>query len=81
VFFNPEKRKYDTLKSKLTVYVTGESKKNEAIQANDDGVFYDKIETADNSLQEIKDSDWIKTAFSIFTVVVLGASAFFVFKK
>lgn len=81
VFFNPEKQRYDTLKSKLTVYVTGESKKNEAIQANDAGVFYDKIETADNDLLRIEDSDWIKTAFSLFTVIVFGASAYLVFKR
>jgi hypothetical protein len=81
VFFNPEKEKYDTLKSKLTVYVTGESKKNEAIQSNDAGAFYDKIESTDNSLYQVKESDWIKTAFSIFTVITLGASVYLVFRK
>jgi hypothetical protein len=81
VFFNTDKKRYDTLKSKLTVYVTGESKKNEAIQANDAGAFYDKIETAGNTLQPVEDDDWIKTAFSIFTVILLGASAYLVFKK
>jgi hypothetical protein len=81
VFFNPDKRKYDTLKSKLTAYVTGESKKNEAIESVDAGEFYDKIETSENTLQTLENSDWIKTALSVFTVVVLGASAFFLFKK
>jgi hypothetical protein len=81
VFFNPDKKKYDTLKSKLTAYVTGESKKNEAIESVDAGEFYDKIETSENKLQTLENSDWIKTALSVFTVVVLGASAFFLFKK
>jgi hypothetical protein len=81
VFFSLEKRRYDTLKSKLTVYVTGESKKNEAIQSNDAGAFYDKIENADNSLQAINESNWIKSAFTVFTVIVLGASGFLIFKK
>lgn len=81
VFFNPEKERYDTLKSKLTVYVTGESRKNEAIQSNDAGAFYDKIESTDNNLHQIRESDWVKTAFSIFTVVTLGASVYLVFKK
>jgi hypothetical protein len=81
VYFNPDKKQYDTLKSKLTVYVTGESKKNDAILANDAGSFYDKIETSNNTLQSIADTSWQKTAFDIFILVVLGASAYIVFKK
>jgi hypothetical protein len=81
VFFNPQKKKYDTLKSKLTIYVTGESKKNEAIQANDAGEFYDKIESSDNMLKAVKDTNWIKTALSIFMMVAVGASGYLAFKK
>lgn len=81
VFFNPEEHKYDTLQSKLTVYVTGESTKNEAIQANDDGTFYDKIQTADNGLMLIRDHGWQQTAFGIFIFLVLASSAYLVFKK
>lgn len=81
VFFNPDEEKYDTLQSKLTVYVTGESTKNEAIQANDDGSFYDKIQTADNGLALIKDDGWQQTAFGIFIFLVLASSAYLVFKK
>lgn len=81
VFFNTEKARYDTLKSKLKINVTGESKKNEAILSNDAGVFYDKMESADNNLTAIETSDWIKTALSVFTVIVLGASFFLVLRK
>ena len=81
IFFNPEERKYDTLKSHLTVYVTGDSRKNEAIQARDAGTFYDKIEIADNKLSVISESDWEKPAFSIFILVVMSASVYLVFKK
>jgi hypothetical protein len=81
VFFNPAKAKYDTLKSKLTVYVTGDSRKNEAILSNDLGSFYDKLETADNTLHAVMDTGWEKLAFNIFILVVLGASAYLVFKK
>ena len=81
VFFNPEEEKYDTLKSKLTVYVTGESTRNEAIEANDDGSFYSKIQTAGNSLTVISDNAWQQTLFSIFILLVLGSSAYLVFKK
>lgn len=81
VFFNPEKKQYDTLRSKLTVRVTGESKKNETIQANDSGTFYDRIETADNTLQTAGDTDWQKTAINIFILLSLGASVYLVLKK
>jgi hypothetical protein len=81
VFFNPEEEKYDTLSSRLTVYVTGESTKNEVIEANDDGSFYDKIQTADNSLTLIRDNTWQQTVFGIFILLVLASSAYLVFKK
>ena len=81
VFFNPEEKAYDTLQSKLTVYVTGESTKNEAIEANDDGSFYDKIQTADNSLTVIRDNNWQQAVFGLFIVLVLASSAYLVFKK
>ncbi len=81
VFFNTEKERYDTLKSGLKINVTGESRKNEAILSNDAGAFYDKMNDADNNLKRIEASDWVKTAFSIFTVIVLGASFFLVFRK
>jgi hypothetical protein len=81
VFFNAEEHRYDTLQSKLTVYVTGESTKNELIQANDDGVFYDKINTADNSLIVINENTWQQTAFNVFIFLVLATSAYLVIKK
>ncbi|MEO5601398.1 MAG: BatD family protein [Cyclobacteriaceae bacterium] len=81
VFFNPEENRYDTLRSKLTVYVTGESTKNDAIQANNDGSFYDKIQTADNTLIVIDNNSWQQMAFNIFIFLVLATSAYLVFKK
>lgn len=81
VFFNPDEEAYDTLESKLTAYVTGESTRNEAIEANDDGSFYDKIQTADNSLTVIRDNNWQQAVFGVFIVLVLASSAYLVFKK
>lgn len=81
VYFNTTKQKYDTLKSKLTVYVTGESKKNESIQATDPGNFYQKIDGADNSLHSVKDISWQKMFFNAFLLVMLGASVYLVVKK
>lgn len=81
IFFNPREKKYDTLKSQFTVNVTGESKKNEAILANDVGNFYDKIEVADNTLKTVKNDSWQSWAFNGFILVMLAASAYLVLRK
>lgn len=81
VFFNPKTAKYDTLQSKLTVKVTGESKKNESILSNDAGNFYNKISTVDNTLKAVRDDRWQKWAFNGFILVMLGASVYLVFFK
>lgn len=81
IFFNPDEEKYDTLKSKLAVYVTGESTKNELIDANDDGSFYDKIQAAGNSLTVIHDNAWQEALFGVFILLILASSAYLVFRK
>lgn len=81
IFFNPRSQKYDTLKSQLTVNVSGESKKNEAILASDVGNFYDKIDVADNTLRTVKDESWQGWLFNGFILVMLAASAYLVLRK
>lgn len=81
VFFNPKTASYDTLKSKLTVSVTGESKKNESILANDAGNFYNKIGTLDNTLVVAENNNWMKWVLNSFVVVMLGASVYLVARK
>lgn len=81
VYFNPEKKKYDTLRSKLAVSVTGESKKNEAIQSNDAGGFYDQMDNTDNTLHALSANGWQKWAFNGFLLVMLAASAYLVVRK
>jgi hypothetical protein len=81
IFFNTRKDDYDTLRSNVSISVTGESKKNETIIANDLGQFYDLIEVEDNSL--IAKSDWsrVKMIANAFILLILAASAYVVFKK
>ncbi|HEX6224796.1 MAG TPA: BatD family protein [Chryseolinea sp.] len=81
VFFNPRQKRYDTLKSQLTLNVVGESKKNEAIQASDMGNFYDKIDIADNTLRSVKNTTWQGWAFNSFILVMLAASTYLVLRK
>lgn len=81
VYFNPKKHRYDTLASKLTVSVSGESTKNEAIQSTDHGTFYDRAETTDNTLRVMANTGWQKTAFNIFIGLMLIASLYLFIKS
>jgi len=81
VFFNPKTASYDTLRSKLSLNVTGESKKNESILANDVGNFYNKIDSLDNHLVVSSKTNWMKWALNGFILVMLGASVYLVVRK
>lgn len=81
IFFNPKKQKYDTLKSSISVNVIGESKKNETIQANDLGSFYDIIGKEKNKLEYVGQSPWLNLGINIFILLLVGASVFIIFKK
>jgi BatD DUF11 like domain len=81
VFFNPKLKKYDTLKSQVALVISGESKKNESIVSSDGGSFYDRIATADNTLQSTAINQWMKLCLNIFLVLMLGVSAWLLFRK
>jgi len=81
VYFNPKRKTYDTLKSKVGLAINGESKKNDFISSSDGGSFYDRISLADNILRSTKPSAWIKMGFSALAVVMIGVSVWLVFKK
>jgi hypothetical protein len=81
IYFNTRKSKYDTLKSSVVIHVTGESKKNETIIANDLGPFYDLIEVEDNTLMHQNDWERIKMIANAFILLILAASVYVIFKK
>ena len=81
VFFNTRLDNYDTLRSNAVIRVSGESKKNETIIANDLGTFYDLIDVEDNTLMRQNDWDRIKMVANGFILLILAASAYVVFKK
>ncbi|HEY5823467.1 MAG TPA: BatD family protein [Cyclobacteriaceae bacterium] len=81
VYFNPNTKKYDTLKSKQMLTVKGESQKNQSIESNDTGAFYDRIDSTDNVLRSTSKSDWAKLSINLFILLMLGGSAYLVFKK
>jgi hypothetical protein len=81
VYFNPATKKYDTLRSQQVVNVSGESQQNQSIESTDLGSFYDQIESTDNTLRARAEQNWLRLGSSLFAVLLLGASAFMVFKK
>ncbi|WP_420576322.1 BatD family protein [Ekhidna sp.] len=81
VFFNPSTDSYDTLSSNYSIKVTGESRKNLSIASNDLGDFYDEIANADNDLSSIDGNDWVTVIVNIFIALILGFTAYLLFKK
>lgn len=69
IYFNPIKERYDTLKSSVEIRVTGESKRNIAIESNDLGNFYNKIETADNKLKKVNRLENLKFAGNLIAAL------------
>ena len=50
IYFDPSTERYDTLVADVQVKVAGQSRKNEIIDAQDVGSFYDQIDQTDNTL-------------------------------
>jgi len=81
IYFSPTRKVYDTLRSALAVNIKGASKKNEVVESNDPGSFYDQIEFADNSLHKTHHQHWENWVFNGFLLFMVGISAFLLFKK
>jgi hypothetical protein len=81
IYFNPARQAYDTLRSKFTVDVTGESHRNHAIRSTDLGSFYDRIDISDNTLSTSTSQDWVRPAAYGFAAVMLGISGFLFLRR
>lgn len=81
IFFNPDKEKYDTLKSRQVLHVTGDSRKNESILSNDMGSFYDGIEFKDNKLSGLDDSSWMRIFANLFILIMIVLTVYMFIRK
>jgi hypothetical protein len=81
VYFKTTTKQYDTLRSKYTIQVEGESQKNQSIESTDLGSFYDRLEASDNELRKTESGDWIKITLNIFILLSLAGAAYLVFRK
>ena len=80
-YFDPEREVYDTLRSDLTVFISGESKKNEMIEANDLGSFYDLIPFEQNEIRGLGEDKTVKVIANILIFLMLAITAVVIFKK
>jgi hypothetical protein len=80
-FFNPKKHRYETLRSRLTVEVTGESRKNQSISSADLGSFYDIIELENNVLTSRINNGLTKTFANIIIFLMLALTLFILIRK
>ncbi len=81
VYFNPRLSRYDTLQSRFSVLVEGESRKNENILAKDPGTFYNRLGEESNTLTSLQGDNQLALFANIFILLMLAASAFIIFKK
>jgi hypothetical protein len=81
IYFNTQKRTYDTLASTVSLRAFGESRKNEQILSNDLGSFYDRISFEDNTLQNRGRSQFIRSFATGFILLLLVGAGFIAFKK
>ncbi|MBX2894974.1 MAG: BatD family protein [Cyclobacteriaceae bacterium] len=81
VYFNINKKKYDTLRSSYMLRVKGESQQNQFIESTDAGSFYDRADTAINTLRASTQTNWFTIGFNAFIVIMLAGSAYLLFKK
>ena len=81
IYFNTKREEYDTLKSQVRVVVTGESKRNDAILANDLGSFYNIIQTEDNTLTPVNKKDWRQLWLNLFILIIVVSTTWLLFKK
>lgn len=81
IYFNPRLAAYDTLQSRYQITAIGESKRDNAILSSDLGSFYDRMETVDNELQPIDGIKPLQLMANLFILLMLGATAWMIFKK
>lgn len=81
IFFNTSTERYDTLRSDINIDVTGKSRKNDYISAQDVGSFYDAASRTDNKLRSLDNEGWLQLLANGLILGMLVLTAVVVFKK
>lgn len=81
IYFNPVRHQYDTLRSGISIEVTGESKTNQSIAATDVGTFYEVIQAKSNVLTSRDSGGMVKIFVNIFIFLMLALAFLILIKK
>ncbi|PIQ20471.1 MAG: hypothetical protein COW65_14770 [Cytophagales bacterium CG18_big_fil_WC_8_21_14_2_50_42_9] len=80
-FFNPVTERYDTLRSALTVQVSGAPEPEKSLKPEEADSFYRLIQSADNDLQNINQIQEIKLYTNLVILLLICATLYIFFKK
>ena len=81
IFFNPNNGKYDTLKSKIILEVSGENLKNNINTKLDQDPILGLIEKENNTLKSNKKQEIISIILNIITLTLTVLFSFFIIRK
>lgn len=81
IYFNIDKKQYDTLKPKLEIVVEGESMKNSYIASNNDPFYRALIDKASNTLRPNKKDQNINFFANLIILLMLVTTAVIIFKR
>lgn len=80
IYFNPATATYDTLRSELSINITGAAEAGTMVLARDLGPFYKIIENEDHTLVSIYKEEDIKRYTNMVLLVLLAVSGFIFLK-
>jgi hypothetical protein len=81
IYFNPTKKEYDTLRSRIPLNVTGESQKNKYISSSDPGSFYKDMDKESNKLKNEEKDESIIFFANIIILFMLVTTAILILKR
>ncbi len=81
IYFNTKTKTYDTLRSELALAVTGESQRNQAIESNDHGSFYDRLDSVSNTLHSTAGGRGGSTWLLVVLLALMAGTAALLIKK
>lgn len=81
IYFNPQRKQYDTLRSKIKINVTGESSKNTFISSKDLGNFYNNIPFKSNSPISLNSEEYTKFIMNVLLLLMVVVTAVLMFRR
>lgn len=79
VFFNPNARRYDTLRARTDIEVSGESLRNMEISSANVGDFYDKVNEESNSLTHNDFRQKVRHISNVLMLLMLMGMVFLIY--